>query len=307
MFGVPQLPLTRQTPWYPGQLGIRGSDNSLGLRIEPQCHVWYVDGSHPLANDESDGTDPDKPLATIQAAITKNNATITWADTPPYNGMNWIIVQPGQYAENLTPPYYCRIVGLGLATGNTTDVCVDVHPASGSALAGTGLACHWYNIRFEVDTAVPVIDFGVMNSCVFENCMITDGNPGLATVGLDTTDANSSQILSCRFTGNSNPHTIGIRSTGDFYSCVVRDCQIAAVTTGIHLSDGAGLCGNALIAHNYIAYPVNGIICANGGAWVVDNWIAASADAISHTDANLTIANHIALAGAGAVELAGTD
>lgn len=269
--------------------------------------VYYVDPSNGNASDDNLGTDPLAPLETIQQAITYHNATIDWAATPPYDQFGTIVIAPGQYDENLTPPYYCRVVGLGMATGNTTDICVDVHPTAGSALAGTGLACEWYNIRFTTDTAAPVIDFGVMNSCLFKQCMITDGNPGLATVGLDCTDANSSWIIDCRFTGNSNPHTIGIRSTGDFYACVVKGCQIAAVTTGIHLSDGAGLCGNALIAHNYISYPVNGIICANGGAWVIDNWIGASVDAISHTDANLTIANHVAVGGAGAVELAGTD
>jgi len=300
-------PVVRQTPWYPGQLGIRGSDNSLGLRTEPQGITWYVDGSHSDASDDNDGTDPQHPLATIQAAITKNNATIDWAATPPYVGFNTIVVAPGAYAENLTPPYYCRVIGLGMALGNATDICVDVHPAAGSALAGTGLACYWHNIRFEVDTAHPIIDFGVMNSVVFEQCMITDGNPGLATVGIDCTDANSSWIIGCKFTGNSNPVTIGIRSTGDFFSCRVEDCQIEALTTGIHLSDAAGLAGNALILHNFIHLPVNGIICATAAPFVVDNYIAASVDAISHPDPNMTIGNHVAVGGAGAVELAGTD
>jgi len=301
----PGLALTRLTPFYPGQLGIAGSDAPLGIRTASQGLVWYVDGDG--GNDSNDGTNPEAPLATIQAAITKNNATIDWAATPPYEGFNTIIVAPGDYDENLTPPYYCRVIGRGLATGNTTDICVHVNPTAGSALAGTGLAAHWVNIRFSANTAVPIIDLGVMNSCIFEDCMITDGNAGLATVGIDCTDANSSWIVRCKFTGNSNPVTIGIRSTGDFFSCRVQECQIEAVTTGIHLSDGAGLCGNALIAHNYIHKPVNGIICATAAPFVVDNWIAASVDAISHPDADMTIANHVTVGGAGAVELAGTD
>ena len=301
------FPLTKLEPFYPGQWGVIGSDDPLGLRTNPQGLVYYVDGSHGNANDDNDGTDPNHPLATIQEAITKNNATIDWSATPPYKGFNWIVIAPGQYDENLTPPYYCKIMGLGMATGNSTDICVDIHPTAGSALAGTGLGCHWSNIRFTTDTAAPVIDFDVMNSCVFDNCMITDGNPGLATVGLDCTDANSSWIVNCRFTGNSNAHTIGIRSTGDFYACVIKGCQIEAITTGIPLSDAAGLAGNALIAHNYIAYPVNGIVCATGAPLVVGNWIGASVDAISPPDANRTIDNHVAVGGAGAVELAGTS
>ena len=305
------MPVTRATPWYPGQLGIRGSDNSLGLRTTPQGLVWYVDGSHPLANDLSDGTNPAEPLATIQAAITKNNATLDWAATPPYFGQNWIIVAAGDYDENLTPPFYCKVIGLGQATGNTNDQCVNVEPAAGSALAGTGLAAHFYNIRFTALTAVPIIDFDVMNSCIFEECAIVDGNPGLATVGIDTTDANSSVIVRCRFVGNTNPMTIGIRSTGDFFSCQVLECQIAAVTTGIDLS-GAALVGNAVIAHNMIWGGGEVLLGTGiddsvvGNSLCVDNWITAT-DAISHADAAMTIANHVQNAGVGAVETAGTD
>jgi hypothetical protein len=304
------MPQFKLPPWFGGQMGVPGSDTPLGFRNNPQGVVYYVDGSHPDANDVNDGTDPNEPKATIQSAITASNATITWANTPPYVGMNWIIVSPGAYAENLTPPFYCKVIGLGLATGNTTDICVNVHPAAGSPLAGTGLASHWFNIRFECDTAVPVIDFDVMNSCVFENCAITDGNPGLATVGIDTTDANSSWIMGCLFKGNTNPLTIGIRSTGDFYSCRVIGNEICAVTTGIDLS-GAALVGNAIAAHNYIwgggavllgtgidDSVVGDLLCAG-------NWITAT-DAISHADANMTIDNHVINAGVGAIELVGT-
>lgn len=308
----PGLAITKHTPFYMGQLGIPGSENPLGIRTAAQGLVYYVDGSHENANDSNDGVNPDAPFETIQAAITASNATIDWTVTPPYYGFNTIIIAPGTYAENLTPPYYCRVVGRGMATGNTTDICVDVHPAAGSAVAGTGLAAHWYNIRFEIDTAVPVLDFGTMNSCVFEQCMITDGNPGLATVGLDTTGANSSWIVRCRFTGNTNPLTIGIRSTGNFFSCRVEDCDIAAVTTGIDLS-GAALVGNCVIHQNRI-WGGGAVLLATGiddsvvgDSLCTDNWITAT-DAISHADlANMCIANHVIDAGVGAVEAAGTD
>jgi len=297
------MPLERLKPWYPGQLGIPGSDNPLGIRMEPQGLVYYVDGSSAVANDSNDGTDPDEPFETIQAAITASNATIDWAETPPYYGMNTIIVAPGVYDENLTPAYYCRIIGLGLATGG--DVCVNVEPTSGSCLAGTGLGLHLFNIRFTCNTAHPVIDFGVMNSTIIEACMIVDGNPGLATVGIDTTGAGGSQILGCNITNTNNPITIGIRSTGNFFDCQIIGCKIHAVTTGIDLS-GAALVGNTLIAHNYIAKPVTGINDAVGNTLVVDNWITAT-DAISHADATMVIANHVQDAGVGAVEAAGTD
>lgn len=313
MFSLPQVPLTRLKPWYPGQLGVLGSDSGLGLRIEPQGKVYYVDGSHPAANDLGDGTDPDAPFETIQAAIDASNATIDWAATPPYVGMNWIIISPGVYAENLGGandlPYYCRVVGLGMATGG--DVCVNVEPATGSPVAGTGLACHWYNIRFTANTAVPVIDFGVMNSCILERCMIVDGNPGLATVGIDITGAGGSKIIGCNIAYTSNPITIGIRSTGNFFDCEIVGCHIKAVTTGVDLSTG-GLLGGSLIAHNYISGGGSVLLgtgiddSTTGDSLVIDNWITAT-DAINHADAAMVIANHVQDAGVGAVEVAGTD
>jgi len=305
MFGQSYgIPVLKAPPWFSGQVGIPGSGNPYGFRQEPQGLVWYVDGSHASANDGYEGTDPDEPLLTIQAAITKSNATVDWAATPPYYGFNTIIVSPGVYAENLTPAFYCRIIGLGLATGG--DVCVNVEPTTGSPMAGTGLALHLVNIRFTCNTAVPVLDFAVFNSCVIENCMIVDGNPGLATVGLDMTDGGGSMIIGSRFVYTSNPLTIGIRSTGDFFDCKVIGCEIRAVTTGIDLS-GAALVGNSLLAHNYIAKPATGIDdSVVGGSLVVDNWITAT-DAISHADADMTIANHVVNGAVGAVETTGTD
>jgi len=303
LVGYPQIKLP---PWFGGQLGIAGSANPEGLRMVPQGEVWYVDPSFPRASDGNDGADPRAPLSTIQEAIDRVNATINWSLTPPYKGTPTIVIAPGKYAEALTPPYYCRIIGLGLATGNTDDWCVNIEPLAGSPLAGTGLACHWFNIRFTGLVAAPVLDLDVMNSCVIEQCAIVDGNPGLATVGIDTETANSSQILRCRFVGNTNPLTRGIRSTGNFFGCLVEDCHIEAITAGIDLS-GAALEGNSLIKHNVIMATTTGIDdSVVGGTAVIDNWISA-ADAINHADMTRVIGNHVMNGAVGAVESAGTD
>lgn len=65
------FPLVRLPPWYPGQMGVRGSDVPLGVRVDPQAIVLYVDDEHGLASDNNDGTNPDAPMATVQAAVTK--------------------------------------------------------------------------------------------------------------------------------------------------------------------------------------------------------------------------------------------
>jgi len=289
-----------------GIWGIRGTAR-YGKSGGDTAINYYVDANHANASDSNLGTDPEAPFLTIQAAITANNALIDWADTP--SEFNSIWIAPGVYAENLTPPFYCRMIGTGLATGG--DICVNVEPAAGAALAGTGLGLYVYNIRFTVNTAAPVLDFGVMNSTIIDSCMIVDGNPGLATVGIDTTDAGGSKIINCNIAYTTSPVPIGIRSTGAFFDCQVVGCAIKAATTGIDLS-GAGLCGGAVAAHNYIWNGGSGALLATGiddsvvgDLLCVNNWITAT-DAISHADANLTIDNHVQNAGVGAIETAGT-
>ncbi len=63
------IPVFRLQPWYPGQMGVPGSDNSLGLRTTPQGNVYYVDSTHADASNAHDGTDPNHPKATLASAI----------------------------------------------------------------------------------------------------------------------------------------------------------------------------------------------------------------------------------------------
>jgi hypothetical protein len=63
------LPLTRLAPWYPPQLGVAGAGADRGLRLHCTGNVFYVDPNFPGAHDRRDGTEPDAPLATVQAAL----------------------------------------------------------------------------------------------------------------------------------------------------------------------------------------------------------------------------------------------
>jgi hypothetical protein len=67
-------PLTRLPPFFPGQWGVRGSDNKLGLRQHTDGAVFYVNPNHPDCDDNNDGTNPDHPLATVANALTKVTA-----------------------------------------------------------------------------------------------------------------------------------------------------------------------------------------------------------------------------------------
>lgn len=100
-----QMPLRRLTPWYPGQFGIDGSDNSLGARIAPRGNVLYVDASHPDAKDANDGTNTEAPKLTVQGAV----------NSPFLVEGSWIVVQPGTYVESVLIPAtiadYCTLMG----------------------------------------------------------------------------------------------------------------------------------------------------------------------------------------------------
>ena len=63
------IPLTRQNPWYPGQMGVPGTDTETGLRSNTLGTIFYVDPNYPGASDARDGTNPTDPLLTVQTAI----------------------------------------------------------------------------------------------------------------------------------------------------------------------------------------------------------------------------------------------
>lgn len=295
---------------YPGQMGVPGAEVDEGLRTATRSLVYYVDRSHPRALDANDGTDPKEPKATIQSAITASNATINWADA--YGGTkphNTILVGPGIYAESLTPGYYCRIIGLGVLG---TDSATEIHPAAGSALSGTGLSFVLKNLWFETETAVPVIDFGVSNNVLIEDCAIMMGIAGLATMGIQTDNVSHTQIRRTLFGSGVANLPIGMQFLGGanrfFHQSLVEDCRVFAATTGIDIPANCTASGSVIKSNVIAGRPVTGIQDLNGGTYCIDNWVTASVDAISHANlATNCIANHVLDAAVGAVEATGTD
>ena len=68
------VPLTRQNPFYPGQMGVPGTDTETGLRLNTTGTIFYVDPRYPGASDARDGTNPTDPLLTVATALTKCQA-----------------------------------------------------------------------------------------------------------------------------------------------------------------------------------------------------------------------------------------
>lgn len=110
------LPQVRLAPWYPGQIGVSGSDVQRGLRWAPAGIVLYVDENHPGAVAVGDGTDPEQPLTTIAVAITNLIAFAT-AMNVSLEGSVIVVANEATIAETViippTAPKNCTLLGAG--------------------------------------------------------------------------------------------------------------------------------------------------------------------------------------------------
>ena len=108
-------PMTRMAPWYPGQIGVSGSDVERGLRVASRGITMYVDPGHNNATAVGDGTNPEQPLSTLAAAI---NNLVAWYALGLDVAYSTIVVS-GSLDESIsitdytTHPGYCTIVGVG--------------------------------------------------------------------------------------------------------------------------------------------------------------------------------------------------
>ena len=110
------LPQVRLQPFYPGQLGVSGSDVQRGLRWEPTGIVLYVDNNHPNATAVGDGTDPEQPLTTITQAIT-NLTNFATAMNCSLEGSVIVVASEATILETVvvppTAPAHCTLLGSG--------------------------------------------------------------------------------------------------------------------------------------------------------------------------------------------------
>jgi hypothetical protein len=115
------LPQVRLQPWYPGQLGVSGSDVQRGLRWSPTSIVLFVDPDNNNASDAADGTDPENPLVTVQQAVNQLIAFQT-SMAESLEGSVIVIAAQSTVSEDVlvpvTAPAWCTIMGTGNGTYN---------------------------------------------------------------------------------------------------------------------------------------------------------------------------------------------
>ena len=117
------LPQIRLQPWYPGQMGVPGSDVQRGLRWEPAGIVLYVDENHPNTSGAADGTDPENPLNSVQTAVNRLISFAT-AMSVSLEGSVIVVANEATVAESViippTAPKNCTILGASASRNAPT-------------------------------------------------------------------------------------------------------------------------------------------------------------------------------------------
>jgi len=201
------LPVIRQYPWYPGQLGVAGSDDEMGLRSRSGGFVFYVNNVHPNASDNNDGTDPAGPLSTITQAVTNLN---TWharyGSVGSLSGVgSFIVVEAGTYTENVTiangtAPNYCTILGGG--NGKYPVIWDD---NTGDCLTITAYGWHVANIHFRPG----------------------NGYAGVLLSRPSGSGAEGTVIDNCFFDGQWSGTGFGVEFNGAPANCTIQNCRFA--------------------------------------------------------------------------------
>ena len=213
-------PLVRLPPWFPGQMGVPGSDSIDGLRQSCEGKIFYVDPNYPGVSDQRDGTNPQDPLRTVGAALTKcrpyrgdviavmqNNA---WTFGTPNDGQ----LLPIAEQVTVTVPGV-RIVGI--ANAGTLGVLW-----TPSANAGTCIRIHALDVTVEGFT----FDEGAFAGC---NAISVLWN-GTTAFG------DNAVIRNCLFTGDVD---IAIQLEFAWYCNIYNNFFQQVDTAGIYL-DPAG-------------------------------------------------------------------
>ena len=161
----PLPPLVRFPTLFPQQWGVPGTGHTTGLRTDVGGVVFYVDPNAVGVSDGRDGTEPDAPLQTVAAALTKCRAyqndviavmsNNSWQFGNPADGRTTGIVEsvtvtvPGVRIVGVAPAgqgvYWSPAANLGTCiTVQALDVTIEgFFFWSGAHVGADGILCDW--------------------------------------------------------------------------------------------------------------------------------------------------------------------
>lgn len=166
-----------------------GGDNDLTLG-----NVFFVDSGHVHAADGNAGTSPDRPMATIDAAIGRCTA----------NNGDVILVAPG-HSEDPTTSIALDVAGVwvrGLGWG--ADRPRITFGAAAATLAMSAAGCRISNLVFDLGAVAATVTNAITvtaDNCSVENCECEPHATSQFTNFLTATDAQFVKIIGNRFRG----------------------------------------------------------------------------------------------------------
>jgi len=261
-----------------GIWGFAGTDRYGNLGGN-QGHVFYVDAEAATASDANDGTDPEAPFLTMQAAV----------DACVSGRGDLIFINPGEYAEDVSvTKNYVSLIGsmeggyarpdlVGLAGPSLTVHAqgfvmrhVRVAAITGmDAVVQQGNGFKYLDCVFDGDTAndfnlLPDLDNdsytaseGLIEKCTFrwggKGLMFTNPGPGVEG-GISPTDV---VVRKCQFyqhtTNDIDDTYVGGNDT-TFYDCLITGCQFLTVSAAyVYILLTAGANNTGMISDCYFA------------------------------------------------------
>jgi len=147
------VPLTRLNPWYPGQMGVPGTDTETGLRLHSTGAIFYVDPNAVGVSDQRDGTNPNDPLQTVATALTK---------CQPYRGDTIAVMANNSWTYGNAAD--------GYATAINEEVTITVPGVRLVGINPSGMGVYWYPVsNAGTQITVHAID------CTIEGFVFSEG------------------------------------------------------------------------------------------------------------------------------------
>lgn len=221
--------------------------------LNQNSEVYYVDSDHANALDADDGehgNTRELPFASVEYAITRNNAAFA-LDSDPQRTM---FIHSKTYTESLTAfPKNCTVIGVG---GKVR--IMGYHSFSHAQNS------RWHNVQFKSNEAsTPIISAtGNCHGLEFHECVF-DSSGTISECLLFAGNSSDIKIDNCRIgyeTSSANSPDIAIRFSG----VAAQRCEI---TNNRIYSTGIGIQIDAtMVSGNFLLIKDNVIACAPGSA-----------------------------------------
>lgn len=257
--------------------------------------VFYVDSGAASAADGNDGMNPNKPMATLDAAIARCTA----------NNGDIIYVMPG-HAETLTAQITMDVAGvavIGVGWGRSRPAFTANFSAGGDTIDVEAANCVLANVRLVASSASQNAQINVAgDDFTCYGCVIEQGANNL--IGVTIAGADRFRFLSCNFIGTAANPDVGIDiETGDSADWEVSHCVFNyAGSSGLDLAGirasfqqtGGVIHANQFIAVDVTAIDINSSVSAQGDGIISHNSIAAGA-AVSNIDTLIDAGGYISV------------